>query len=100
MKVYYSEDKGNRKLVKLCKAPKALALKSDCSVIINQNLPNGLVNGLCGSVTQMSNNEVTVKIHEDPFLKHGMEGKSFVLEQISQCKMQMGTKLLKENNSP
>ena len=83
MKIYYSEDKGNRKLIKLCKAPKALALKQDCSVIINQNLPNGLVNGLCGSVTTMTDSEVTVTINADPFLKHGMEGKSFILEEVN-----------------
>ena len=81
LKVYYSWDRGNWKNVKLCKASKLLAIKSNARVIIIQNLDNGLVNGLCGLITHNCDKTITVEIQEDEHLKHGMEGKSFTLER-------------------
>ena len=80
MKIFHSQDKGNRKIVKLCKA---LALKKDCAVNITQKLSNGLVNRLTGSVTNMTNDQIAVKLYKDPYLKYRMEGKSFTLEQAN-----------------
>lgn len=45
-----------------CKAPKNLELKVGCRVMLvkNQNIKSGLVNGSCGTVTNLTNNSITV----------------------------------------
>ena len=83
LKLYYSEDRGNKKHVKLCKASKLLAIKSNVRVIIIQNLDNGLVNGLSGTITNFSDETITVQIHKDEHLKHGFEVKSFILHKCT-----------------
>ena len=58
----------------------ALALKVQSKVIIIRNLDSGLVNGLSGTVVDMVNDEIVVKIDRDPHMDHGMEDKRFKIK--------------------
>ena len=77
-----SEDKGNKRCIKLCKVPRCLALKQNCKVIITHNLANGLVNGLCGKVVNLNSRKIQIEVGSDDNLLHGMDGQVFTLEPI------------------
>ena len=61
----------------------ALALKLNCKVLITQNLSNGLVNGLTGTVTNMTEDIIQVKIDEDENLYHCFQGQTFDIQRYS-----------------
>ena len=80
--VFQSEDKGPKKYMKLTNAPKTLALKNGCRVVITHNLNNGLVNGLTAKVISMQNDSIEIEIEGDEHLQHGMEGKCFNIKKF------------------
>ena len=77
------EDSDDHKILRNCGAPMALALKLNCKVLITHNLSNGLVNGLTGTVTNMTDDLIQVKIDEDEHLCHSLQGKTFNVERYS-----------------
>ena len=82
-RTYKSEDSDDRKILRNCGAPMALALKLNCKVLITQNLSNGLVNGLAGKVTNMTEDIIQVKIDEDENLCHCFWGQTFDIQRYS-----------------
>ena len=66
--------------MKLTNAPKTLALKNGCRVIITHNLNNGLVNGFTAKVISIQND--SIEIENDELLQHGMEGKCFNIQKF------------------
>ena len=83
MSTYYANDKGVKKLLKVSSSSRVLALKPGCRVIITHNLANGLVNGLTARVTKLHEDKIQVKVDEDPYLNHGMDGNIYDLEKFN-----------------
>ena len=82
-RIHQSTDKLDTQLLKHCTAPAALTLKVQSKVIIIRNLDNGLVNCLSGTVVDMGNDEIVVKIDRGPHMDHGMEDKSFKIKHYA-----------------
>ena len=53
-----------------CNAPRVLPIKTRAKVLIICNLPNGLVNGLSGTVVHFNDDMIEVQIDQDDNLKH------------------------------
>ena len=66
-----------------CKVPKTLILKVGCRVVVTRNLPNGLVNGLGGEVTNLEPDNITIKICGNDDLPHRLDNRNFVLQRYS-----------------
>ena len=81
-RIYQSTDKLDTQLLKQCTAPATLALKVSVKIIIIRNLDNGLVNGLGGTVVDMQDDEIEVKIDRDAHMNHCMGDKCFKLKEI------------------
>ena len=75
-------DKGRKKYLRTSSASRILALKVNCKIIVIRNLENGLVNGLTGTVTDIRNTEISVKIDKSVNLNHKMEGKTFTITPV------------------
>ena len=82
-RIYQSSDKLDTQLLKQCTAPAALTLKVNAKIIIIRNLDNGLVNGLSGTVIDMEDDEIEVKIDGDAHMSHCMAGKCFKLKRYA-----------------
>ena len=82
-RIYQSTDKLDTQLLKQCTAPAALALKVNAKIIIIRNLDNGLVNGLSGTVVDMQDDEIEVKIDRDAHMNHCMGDKCFKLKRYA-----------------
>ncbi|VDI26920.1 Hypothetical predicted protein [Mytilus galloprovincialis] len=61
LKTYKSTDVGSDFYLRKFLAPKNLGLKVGCHVMLVRNLSDTLVNGLCGTVTQLNSDSVDVK---------------------------------------
>ena len=83
IKVFEAKDKGAKKYFHTCNAPKLLAVKQNCKVLVVRNLPNGLVNGLTGTVLKISDSTIQIRIDADDNLKHRFGGKIFDIDQYS-----------------
>ena len=81
MSVFNSKDKGPPKYLILSNAPKALAVKIGCKVIVTQKLANGLVNGLTATVLRIEDEKLTIQVDVYENLPHGMECKIFEIEK-------------------
>ena len=81
MKIYETKDRCPQKYLKTCSAPMVLPIKLNCKVIVIQNLDNGLVNGLTGTVIHMNEN-IHVKIDEDDKMDHNLGGCVFNLKRM------------------
>ena len=80
MHVFEAKDRAPSKYLKTCNAPKVLALKINCKVLVICNLPNGLVNGLTGPVLEVTDVSVKICIDNDPCLHHNLGGRVFTIE--------------------
>lgn len=76
-KIYHAVDDGDRKYLRRCAAPKHLALKLKCKVLVTRNLTDGLVNGMTGIVMELHDDKIVVQINDDKFLGHAFGGKVF-----------------------
>ena len=81
--IFKSDDTADKKVLRNCASPMALALKLNCKVLITQNLSNGLVNGLTGTVIAIKEDHIDVKIDQDENLRHNLQGKTFRVECYS-----------------
>ena len=75
--LFTADDSGERLSYKKCGAPKYLLLKPLCKVVVTRNLYNGLVNGISGTVLDLQEGKVTIKVDEDRHLNHALQGKTF-----------------------
>ena len=71
IKLYKAEDSGEKKHLASIQAPKLLPLKVSCPVILTVNLPEHLVNGLTGIVTDLQDN--SVQVHFPSFHQQTMQ---------------------------
>ena len=80
-KTYTAVDTGETKYLKKCSAAYSLHLKLGCKVIVIRNLPNGLVNGIGATVTEMTDDIITIRTENDEHLYHRLQDKLFNIER-------------------
>ena len=82
MKVYQAKDKCPVKYSRTCSAPKVLAVKMNCKVMIIRNFDNRLVNGLTGTVKDMDDENISIKIDDDDKMDHNLGGCIFNIKKM------------------
>ena len=81
--LFTADDVGEHINYKNSSAHKYVALKRTCKIVVTRNLYNGLVNGIGGTVKEMSGDSVKIEIDEEQQFKHNLSGRIFTVDKYT-----------------